>query len=159
MPNHWRIDQAAVLVLCIFVGGLGCQTLHNAGVPGMEPYLKEDPEKVKEERSHREDFIVHRDHESFYWLLKNKIANAMTVSEVAEVFGEDGEFTTDYKRLKSDGLVQTTDSPFIAGGLTAKATALSCSSGMDVSSIMIAVTTTRRDGHRLDILRAKPTVV
>lgn len=112
MSNRRRIERTAVLVLSIFVTTLGCQTLHNAGVPGMEPYLKQDPEKLAEERSHRDNFAIHRDHESFYWLLSHKVANAMSRSEVEDVFGEAGEYTTDYKRLKSDGLIQTTDSAY-----------------------------------------------
>ena len=79
---------------------------------GWKPYLKPDPEKIEEERSHRDNYALHRDHESFYWLLRHKISNGMHRGEVEDVFSEPGEYTTEFKRLKSDGMIQTTDSAY-----------------------------------------------
>ena len=112
MSDHCAIHRALGLAVFVFVVGSGCEALHNAGVPGMEPYLKEDPAKVEEQRSHREEFALHRDHKAFYWLLANKISNGMQRPEVEEVFGEPGEYTSEFTRLKSDGLYQTTDSAY-----------------------------------------------
>ena len=36
MSNHGKIHWSVGLVLVIFLTGLGCETLHNAGVPGLE---------------------------------------------------------------------------------------------------------------------------
>lgn len=112
MSNRWNIRQPSLMAICIFVTGFGCQTLHNAGVPGLEPYLKPDPEKINSERTQRENFAVHRDHEAMYWLLTHKIDNGMKLAEVADVFGEQGEYTDQYKRLKTDGKTQSTDSAY-----------------------------------------------
>lgn len=112
MSIRRSIHETVSLAGIIFIAGIGCQTLHEAGVPGLEPYLKKDPEKLQAERSHRDKFIQERDHEAFYWLLSHKISNGMHLGEVEDVFGEPGEYTDDYKRLKSDGQTQLTDSAY-----------------------------------------------
>jgi hypothetical protein len=91
---------------------LGCDTLHKAGVPGLEQYAKVDHEGLALEQSNREKFSVHRDHKALYWLLANRISNGMRLQEVEEILGESGEYTTDFKSNDSKGLHQTTDSVY-----------------------------------------------
>lgn len=112
MSDRWMIHRVLVVAVVTVLGVFGCQTLHNAGLPGLEMYLKPDPVKVAEEKSYREQFAVHRDHKALYWLLSHKISNAMSLREVEDVLGEQGEHTTEFTRLKSDGLYQATDSAY-----------------------------------------------
>jgi len=112
MSGRWILLGAVGLAVVASMAGSGCQTLHDAGLPGMEPYLKEDPAKVAEERSNREKFLVDRDHKALYWLLAHKISNGMQLAEVESVFGEPGEYTTEFTRTKFEGIFQTTDSAY-----------------------------------------------
>ncbi len=91
------------------ISGSGCEMLHNAGVPGLKPYIKVNPAEVKKEQACRDDFQLHRDHKALYWLLANRIQTGMQLHEVEQVLGEPGERETDLSRLKSDGVYQTTD--------------------------------------------------
>lgn len=112
MSSRRMIGQAFGIMICTLLAGFGCQTLHNAGLPGMEPFLKVDPAKVEEENNHREQFAIHRDHKSFYWLLANQVSSGMSLTEVETALGEPGEHTTEFSRMKSEGQIQTTDSAY-----------------------------------------------
>ena len=101
--------SVSALLVCI-----GCETLHNAGMPGLETYIKPDPAKLEEERSHREKFSANQDHESLYWLVANRVQNSMTLREVETVIGETGESIGDTGHLRSEG-IQTTDTAFMWG--------------------------------------------
>ena len=105
---HRTLGLSVVTLIAV----LGCETLHNAGVPGLESYVKADPVVVEAERSNREKFTVHRDHKALYWLLANCISNGMQLHEVEHVLGSPGEFTTDFNGASSDGVHQTTDSAY-----------------------------------------------
>ena len=87
----------------------GCETLHNAGVPGLESYVKPRPEDVAAVQHHRDEFLQNRNHQSLYFLLANHVSNGMLLKDVEAVLGEPGERETDTNRFKSDGLYQTTD--------------------------------------------------
>ena len=100
------LTVAAILAM---IAAVGCEMLHNAGVPGLKPYIKVSPAEVKKEQTCRNDFQVHRDHKALYWLLANRIQTGMQLQEVEQVLGEPGERETDLSRLKSDGIYQTTD--------------------------------------------------
>jgi hypothetical protein len=100
------LTVAAVITVGNFVG---CETLNNAGVPGLKPYSKVNTEEVKKEQDCRNDFQVHRDHKALYWLLANRIQTGMQLQEVEQMLGEPGERETDMSRLKTDSLYQTTD--------------------------------------------------
>jgi hypothetical protein len=91
------------------ISAFGCEMLHNAGVPGLKSYVKINPAEVKKEQICRDNFQLHRDHKSLYWLLANRIQTGMQLHEVEQVLGEPGERETDMSRLKSDGMYQTTD--------------------------------------------------
>ena len=94
------------------IAGSSCVALHNAGVPGFERFAKPDPAVFEKQNSQRELFSLHRDHKAFYWMLANRVSNGMPLREVEEVFGESGEYTTEFSQLKADGLYQTTDSAY-----------------------------------------------
>lgn len=93
------------------IAGSGCQTLHNAGVPGLDIYLKPDPEVIAREQSARDKYSMNHDHRALYWLLSHKIRNGMQLPEVEDVLGETGEQTSEFNLIKSD-LFQTTDLAF-----------------------------------------------
>ena len=112
MSRRGIIQNALSLAVIALIAVLGCETLHNAGVPGLEAYVKVDPEVVERERSCREKFSVNHDHESLYWLLANRVSNGMKLREVEEVLGEAGEYTKDFKGIGSEGIRQTTDSAY-----------------------------------------------
>lgn len=97
-----------VSVLSIFAVA-GCETLHNAGVPGLESYVKPNPEQVMASQQNRDEFLLNRDHKALYWLLANRITNGMSMSEVEQVFGEPGELEMNSGHLKSNGPFQTGD--------------------------------------------------
>ena len=101
--------SAIGLMAATMIAGSGCEMLHNAGLPGMEPFLKSSAGELEEERSNREKFVQHRDHKALYWLLANRIENGMRLSDVEMALGEPGELETGMSQLKSDGLYQTTD--------------------------------------------------
>ena len=96
-------------VIVAMISAIGCEMLHNAGVPGLKPYIKVNPAEVKKEQTCRDDFQLHRDHKALYWLLANRIQTGMPLHEVEQILGEPGERETDMSRLKSDGVYQTTD--------------------------------------------------
>ena len=97
------------VTLMTIVTFCGCQTLHEAGVPGLESYLKPDPEFALDTQEHRDEFALNRDHKALYWLMANRISNGMTLNEVEAILGEPGERETDTARLKSNGPYQTAD--------------------------------------------------
>ena len=104
-----RRSMFSAIILLAVVAGLGCEMLHNAGLPGMEPFLKVNAAQAEEERSLRDQFVLHRDHKGFYWLLANRVENGMPLKDVEQALGEPGELETGMGQLKSDGLYQTTD--------------------------------------------------
>lgn len=101
--------SVSALLVCI-----GCETLHNAGVPGLEMYVKPDPAVVEAGRNHREKFSAERNHESLYWLVAHNVKNTMSLREVEAAIGEPGEYMTETGRMRSEG-VQATDSAFAWG--------------------------------------------
>ena len=105
----WRKNSAVALMLVVACSGAGCETLHNAGVPGMEPWIKPNAEEANAVVKHREEFLLKRDHKALYWLLSNRVSNGMLLSDVEQIIGEPGERENDTTRFKSDGLYQTTD--------------------------------------------------
>ena len=112
MQDHSRHISSLVVTLAtivVMIFAPGCEMLHNAGVPGLRPYIKMNPADGKKEQTCRDDFQLRRDHKALYWLLSNRIQTGMQLHEVEQVLGEPGERETDMSRLKSDGAYQTTD--------------------------------------------------
>jgi hypothetical protein len=94
------------------MAGSGCQALHNAGVPGLEQYVKVDTSRLEEEGLQREKFSLHHEHAALYWLLANCVENGMQLNEVEHALGEPGEHAMGMGQLKSDGIYQVTDIPY-----------------------------------------------
>ncbi len=87
---------------------VGCETLHHAGVPGLEQYVKD--EAAIEAPKQRERFQLDRDPAAFSWLLAHRIQNGMSVSEVGEALGDSGEEFSSSQALKGNAKeYQTTD--------------------------------------------------
>jgi hypothetical protein len=105
-PNIKSLIVASVLI--VFTG-TGCETLHKAGVPGLESLLKPDAERALAIQRNREDFQLNRDHKALYWLLANEITNGMSLGEVEQVLGEPGELETNSGHLRSNGPYQSGD--------------------------------------------------
>jgi len=80
---------------------IGCQALHEAGVPGILPVVNEDDRL--EEQSYREKFLREKDPEALRWLLENRIHSGMTVGDVDQIIGENGEREYKDRWIKSDG--------------------------------------------------------
>ena len=109
-----RGNFAQFVLLCFIVCSVqaGCETLHNAGVPGLDQYVKKDPVQLAREQSFKDEFALHRDHKSFYWLLSHKVSNGMSLGDVEDAIGESGEPTSEFSTMKSDGLYQATDTAY-----------------------------------------------
>jgi|GEM_PF-1040990 len=103
VPNYAIFCLAVALI-----AAPGCQTLHNAGVPGLDIYLKPDPEVIAREQAARDRYSLNHEHQALYWLLSHKIRNGMQLPEVEDALGETGEQTNEFNLIKSD-LFQTTD--------------------------------------------------
>jgi hypothetical protein len=109
MLNRQVVNSLIMAAILTIFTVVGCQTLHDAGVPGLESYLKPDTEEIKATQQHRDNFTLNRDHKALYWLMANRITNSMTLNEVEQILGEQGERETDAARLKSNGPFQTAD--------------------------------------------------
>lgn len=86
---------------------VGCSVLHQAGVPGLEQYVK-DPHapRVAEER---EKYQVHHDGQSLNWLLAHRVHTGQSVAEVSGILGEEGERYWNDTALKNGGAYLQTD--------------------------------------------------
>jgi hypothetical protein len=78
-----------VLLIAACCCTIGCETLYEAGVPGMDRFIDFDG-RAREEESFRVQFQEERSPAAMQWLLANRIQTGMTVSEVGHVFGEAG---------------------------------------------------------------------
>lgn len=112
MSMRSPIKSLSTAILFAVISICGCETLHNAGVPGLDIYLKPDPVALENERRNREEFLVKRDHKALYWLLANKISNGMMLRDVEGVLGMEGEPTTDFNVTNTEGIHQTTDKAY-----------------------------------------------
>ncbi len=103
-----RLLATAVLLIGLLAG---CETLHNAGVPGLEQYVKDEDAIAAPE--YRERFQLDRDPVAFTWLLRHRVRSGMSVMEVNEALGEAGEEFSHSEAYKkhTDGY-QSTDVGF-----------------------------------------------
>jgi len=104
---HSRI-KLGMIVLCL-VAASGCESLYNAGVPGMERFV-DVGFRARESEKNRERYQQNRDPKAMLWLLEHRVSSGMTVADVNQVFGEDGERQFDSQRLTTgEGEYQTGD--------------------------------------------------
>ena len=104
-----KITERRTLVLSFLLLSAGCETMHNAGIPGFESFAKPDIEAQKAAAHHRDEYQQSHDHNSLYWLLAHKIASGMTLNEVEAAIGESGERELDTSRVAKGGSYQITD--------------------------------------------------
>ena len=92
------------LVLAVLAVGAasGCQSLHDAGVPGMAAFLNSETQSKEEER-HRTSYQTSRDPSEMRWLLRNKVYSGMSPSEVSKIIGDEGERVYDDGWVKNEG--------------------------------------------------------
>lgn len=107
--REFRLVTLGVITM---IGGIGCGAMHNAGVPGLEMYVKKDPAEVQHDQDQREKFMLNQDHKALFWLIGHRLENGLLLSEVEEILGVPGEFTSDVDYGKSDGLHQVTDTAY-----------------------------------------------
>lgn len=91
------------LTIVLLLGGTmfaGCETLHKAGVPGLEMYLKDPNAATAVER--REQYQTNGDPVALNWLLVQRVRVGQSVAEVSGTLGEQGELYDDF-RLKTHG--------------------------------------------------------
>ena len=89
------------LLLGLFAGA-GCETLHEAGVPGLAGFLNTEA-AVQEEERHRTEYQESRDPAELRWLMRNRIQSGMSPSEVSKVIGDEGERVYDDGWVKNEG--------------------------------------------------------
>jgi hypothetical protein len=100
------VQQTAMVVsLCLFAG---CETLYDAGVPGMERFVDLES-KAQEEEQHRKKYLEDKDPEAIRWLLANRIQSGQTLEEVGRIFGEKGIREHNDNWLTTDGIGYRTD--------------------------------------------------
>ncbi len=91
------------LVLLSFVGVsmAGCESLYDAGVPGMERFVDLKSRAAEEER-YRQNYQVDKSPAALQWLLANRVDAGMTVPEVNRILGEEGvrEFSDSWIKTK-----------------------------------------------------------
>ena len=109
MRNQTKSRSMGTLVLSFILLSAGCETMHNAGIPGFESFAKPDIEAQKAAAHHRDEYQQSHDHNSLYWLLAHKIASGMTLNEVEAAIGESGERELDTSRVAKGGSYQITD--------------------------------------------------
>jgi hypothetical protein len=68
-----------------------------------ESYAQHERPSSKSEEQHRHDYQATKDHEAMRWLLANCIRTGMSYNEVCDVMGEEGNFETHDRQLKSGG--------------------------------------------------------
>jgi hypothetical protein len=97
------------LVLLYLAAGSGCESLYHAGVPGMERFV-DIGARSRETEKYRDRYQQDRDANAMLWLLEHRIASGMSVADVNQIFGEDGERQYNRQRLTiGDGDYQTGD--------------------------------------------------
>ncbi len=110
-PTRWRsvaqsllaggVCRCAVLLLAIS-SVPGCETLYEAGVPGMEHFIDFKAKQAEEER-HRTDYQENGSPAAMSWLLSNRIRTGMSLEAVEQVFGESGVRENNSRWLTTKG--------------------------------------------------------
>jgi len=95
-----RIDMACMMAAALLV--IGCEAMHEAGVPGMSQYVDTETPR-QEEADYRTDYQETRNPTALNWLLRNRIRIGLTVREISEVLGEDGVQEHDANWIRTTG--------------------------------------------------------
>jgi hypothetical protein len=81
---------------------VGCETLHEAGVPGMRAFVSSH-RRAAEEESHRHAYQQDRSPASMQWLLAHRVHSGMSVADVSRILGEEGVREYDDLPIKTNG--------------------------------------------------------
>jgi hypothetical protein len=99
--SYLKRARLALIALAVCGAG-GCQSLHDAGVPGMASFLNTEAQAQEEER-HRTAYQKSRTSSELRWLLRNKVHSGMSPSEVSKIVGDEGERVHDDGWIKNEG--------------------------------------------------------
>lgn len=95
-PFRWAAVWGMAAVLS------GCEALHDAGVPGMSPFIDFES-RVQEEEHYRMLYRTERSPKAMRWLMANRLQSGMERAEVDRIFGESGEREYGDRWLKTNG--------------------------------------------------------
>lgn len=90
------------LCACTFALVAGCESLHEAGVPGMKRFVDVES-RVQEEERQRTLYLTDRSPAAMQWLLHHRLRSGMTRVEIDHIFGEEGVREFGDRWLKTNG--------------------------------------------------------
>ncbi len=89
-------------VIAIVFAISGCESLYEAGVPGMTQFV--DVESRRGEAEHfREQYVEDKSPAALRWLLRHEIRTGMTFDAVNHVLGHDGRPESDHRWITTKG--------------------------------------------------------
>jgi hypothetical protein len=92
--RFWRPIGCATIVIFL----AGCE-----GGPGSIFTGLQSPQRTADSATYRQRYLTNRDPEALRWLMGNAIQQGMTVGDVSEALGQEGEREFDDHRLKTGG--------------------------------------------------------
>ena len=99
-----RSNQIAMSSVWLLVSLLpiGCESLHDAGVPGTEAFI-DSGSRAAEEEAHRRMYQEQRSPAAMQWLLAHRVHSGMSVADVGGIFGEEGVREYNDLSIKTNG--------------------------------------------------------
>jgi hypothetical protein len=96
----WR--RTHFWLLSIVLAAVGCESLYEAGVPGMEQFVDLQARKDEVAR-YQDEYLESKSTSSMRWLLANQLESGMTRGAVERVFAEKGERVVNDTWFKARG--------------------------------------------------------
>jgi hypothetical protein len=88
---------------------MGCESITNLNIPGMQ-YYRPNPEYAAKKVKYQQEWREKQSPEALTWLLKHVIDNGMSVAEVNQALGTEGETAGDHvEKYKKGGNYLVTD--------------------------------------------------
>ena len=84
------------------MASIGCESLYEAGVPGMEKFVNLQARK-DEAAGYQHEYLESKSKNAMRWLLANQIESGMTLGAVERVFAEKGERVVNDTWFKARG--------------------------------------------------------
>lgn len=113
-PRHCRLPLTGIVCgLTLFAGGLlGCETFDGIQWPGMAGYS--DSKREATTATYRERYLSTRDPEHLAWLLRKRLEVGMSLGEVEQILGEQGErqFNDVAYKNSGAGIVRSGDASY-----------------------------------------------
>ena len=97
--------QNTLLMGCSVLGCVcftGCESLYEAGVPGMENFI-DFSARAGEEEQYRSQFLSEGDPQALRWLMANRLDAGMPISQVRHILGDQGQRVLDDREIKTNG--------------------------------------------------------